>query len=129
LWVLVLGIAGITMTGLWTLTNHWIAYRNENLFFFSPLALFLVVSVPFLARGYARARRASLLVAGVVVTLSVFGFLVQVLPWFDQVNGSMIALALPPNLAVGWIVWRLATEDRVHASNQAPTTTPQDTHQ
>jgi hypothetical protein len=124
LWVLALGIAGVTMAGLWTLTNHWIAYRNENLLLFNPVALFLVVTVPLLARGHAWAARASVVLAGATVGLSLVGFLVQVLPWFDQVNGSMIALALPPNLAVGWVVWRLATQSRSYASPQTPTTTP-----
>jgi hypothetical protein len=31
----------------------------------------------------------------------------QILPWLDQVNGPIIALALPPNLALGWVVFRL----------------------
>jgi hypothetical protein len=41
------------------------------------------------------ARRAALRVAIVVAALSVIGFVIQVLPGFDQVNGYIIALALP----------------------------------
>jgi hypothetical protein len=123
-WVLLLGVAGMTMAGLWTLTNHWIAYRNENLFFFNPVALFLVVSLPFLARGRVWATGTSVCMAGIVVALSALGFVVQALPWFNQVNGSMIAMALPPNLAVGWVVWRLATQSRSDASPQTSTTSP-----
>ncbi len=108
LWVLVLLVAGVTMAGLWGFTNHWIAYRNENLFFFNPVALPLAVTLPFLACGAGWAVRASRWLAGAVVGLSVLGFLVQVLPGVDQVNGSMIALALPANLALGWVVLRLS---------------------
>ena len=108
LWVLVLLVAGLTLAGLWGLTNHWIAYRNENLFFFNPVALPLAMTLPFLARGARWPVRVSRWVAGAVVALSVLGFLVQVFPGFDQVNGPIIALALPPNLALGWVVFRLS---------------------
>jgi len=104
LWALVAGIAGVVMAGLWLFTNHWIAYGNENLFFANPVALVLAATLPFAMRGTRGAMRVSLWVAGAVVALSLLGFLVQVLPWFDQVNGPIVALALPPNLALGWLV-------------------------
>jgi len=107
LWALAAGVAGVVMAGLWLFTNHWIAYGNENLFFANPLALVLAVSLPFAVRGARSAGRVSLWLAGAVVTLSLLGFVLQILPWFDQVNGPIIALALPPNLALGWLVLRL----------------------
>ncbi len=107
LWALAAGVAGVVMAGLWLFTNHWIAYGNENLFFATPLALVLAVSLPFAVRGARSAGRVSLWLAGAVVTLSLLGFVLQILPWFDQVNGPIIALALPPNLALGWLVLRL----------------------
>jgi hypothetical protein len=107
LWALLAGLFGLVLAGLWVFTNHWIAYGNENLFLLSPVALPLVVALPFAARGDRWARRTSVVCAGLMAGLSVLGFLVQVLPWFSQVNGSIIALTLPPNLAVGWLALRL----------------------
>ncbi len=40
-----------------------------------------------------------------VATLSALGFVLQILPWLDQANGELIALALPPNVAVAWLTW------------------------
>jgi hypothetical protein len=107
LWALVIGVSGLVMAGLWLFTNHWIAYGNENLFFANPLALVLAVMLPFAVRGARGTGRVSLWLAGAVVGLSLLGFVLQVLPWFDQVNGPIIALVLPPNLALGWLVVRL----------------------
>jgi hypothetical protein len=107
LWALVAGVAGVVLAGLWLFTDHWIAYGNENLFFANPVALLLAVTLPFAVRGVRGARRLSLWLAGAVVALSLLGFVLQILPWLDQVNGPIIALALPPNLALGWVVFRL----------------------
>jgi hypothetical protein len=107
LWALVTGIAGLILAGLWLFTNHWIAYRNENLFFANPVALLLAITLPLAALGVRGAMRLSLWLAGAVAALSLLGFVLQILPWLDQVNGPIIALALPPNLALGWAVLRL----------------------
>jgi hypothetical protein len=107
-WALSVGLIGLALASLWALTNHWIAYWNENLFFFNPLALPLVVTLPALARGKPWAGRISLVLAGAMVLLSILGLVVQVLPWFSQVNGGVIAFALPPNLAIWWTVARLS---------------------
>jgi hypothetical protein len=42
----------------------------------------------------------------VVAGLAVLGAVIQVLPGFDQVNGEILALALPPNVALGWVASR-----------------------
>jgi hypothetical protein len=114
LWALVSGVSGLVIAGLWLFTNHWIAYRNENLFFANPLALVLAVTLLLALRRARGAGRVARWLAGVVVGLSLFGFVVQILPWFDQVNGPIIALALPPNLALGWLVLRLETRGAEH---------------
>lgn len=108
LWSLVGGIGGLLLLGLWTLTDHRIAYRNENLFQFDPLALGLVLLVPALAFGARWAARPARLLALAVAGLSVLGFVVQVLPGLDQVNGTMIAFTLPAHLGLAWAVDRLA---------------------
>ena len=110
LWTLIIGIGGVLLLGLWWFTNHTIADRNENLFQFVPLALPLVVLLPAAVFGVARARRPARWLAVAVAAISLFGLLVQLLPWLDQVNGEIIALLLPGNLAVAWAADRLARE-------------------
>ena len=57
----------------------------------------LVMAPALLLRG--RWARAALIVAALVAALSLLGFLLQILPGFDQRNGEAIALALPIHLA------------------------------
>jgi hypothetical protein len=119
LWLLVAGTAGVLLVLLWTMTNHAIAYRNENLLQLSPLALPLVLLVPALAYGARWAARPARLLAMVVAGLSLLGFVLQVLPWLDQRNAQIMALALPVNLALAWTVRMLA--DRAPAAPAATT--------
>ena len=99
-WGLVAGLAGTVLAGLWAFTDHVMAYRNENLFQVNPLAWLLVLPgalallTPPRAGRWARA--AALLVAGIAA----LGFVLQVLPGLDQVNGPIIALALPVHLGI-----------------------------
>jgi hypothetical protein len=91
------------LAGLWAFTDHAMAYRNENLFQVNPLVLALAVLVPLAQAGSARAGRWAGALALVLVGLSLLGLVLQVLPGFDQVNGQVIALALPIHIgfAVG----------------------------
>ncbi|HVG46281.1 MAG TPA: DUF4105 domain-containing protein [Longimicrobium sp.] len=114
-WLLFAGIGGVILLGLWGATDHAIAYRNVNLFQLSPLALPLAVLVPALALGKRWARRGAVRLSLVVAALSVLGLLLKVLPWFHQVNGEIVALALPINCAIAWAAWRLAGEPAVMA--------------
>jgi hypothetical protein len=106
-WTLLIGGGGLLLTVLWALTNHSIAYRNENLLQANPLALPLVVLLPALALGVQWASRPSLWLSGAVALASILGALLHLLPWFDQVNAEIIALTLPVNLALAWAVHRL----------------------
>ncbi|HEU4881698.1 MAG TPA: DUF4105 domain-containing protein [Longimicrobium sp.] len=116
LWLLFAGTAGVLLILLWIFTNHHIAYRNENLLQLSPLAVPLVLLVPCLAYGARWAARWAWMLAAGVAALSVFGFVIQILPGLDQRNSQIIALALPINLALAWTVRQLA--DRTMAAVQ-----------
>jgi hypothetical protein len=105
-WSLLIGVGGLLLLGLWAFTNHTIADRNENLFQFDPLALPLVLLVPALAYGAGWSRRPARILAMAVAVVSVLGLLLQLLPGLDQVNGEIIALMLPVNVALGWAVWK-----------------------
>jgi hypothetical protein len=108
LWSVMAGVGGLMLAGLWALTDHTIAHRNENLFQFDPLALGLVMLVPALAYGARWAARPARILALIVAGIACLGFVLQVLPWFDQVNGEVIALMLPAHLGLAWSVHRLA---------------------
>lgn len=107
-WALLAGTGGVVLAGLWAFTDHEIAYRNENLFHFSPLALPLAVLAPMLALGVRRAGRPAAALAWAVAALSALGLVLQVLPGLDQVNGTIIALALPAHLGLALALRRLA---------------------
>lgn len=110
LWLLFAGTGGIILLALWAFTNHTIAYRNENVLQLSPLALPLVLLVPALAFGARWAARPAWWLAASIAALSLLGLAAQPLPGLDQVNGGIIALALPINLALAYVVLVLARE-------------------
>jgi hypothetical protein len=103
-WALLIGGGGLLLTTLWGLTNHSIAYRNANLFQVNPLALPLIILFPALAFDARWARRASLWLSSAVALASLLGAILQLTPWFEQVNGEIIALVLPVNLALALAV-------------------------
>ena len=118
LWSLVVGLAGTALVIAWLFTKHYFMSRNENLMHFDPLSLALVVLIPlslYGLRGVSRARKLS----GFVAALSLFGFVLQGIPFFDQKNGEIIALALPLNLAVWWTVHRLTHYKRTSFPSSA----------
>jgi len=113
-WSLVAGMAGLLLLLAWLFTDHTFWFRNENLLQTSPLSLLLVPALAASALGRPLPRWGSV-VAGGVLGLSLLGFLAQALPGLDQVNGEIIAFALPMHLAVAW----LALHARRHGSAAA----------
>ncbi len=103
-WVIVTGIAGAVLAGLWFLTDHTAAYWNENLFFYNPLALPLVVLLPLVLFGVHRAAKPAAVFTAAVASFTALGFVLQ--PLLPQVNGDLVALATPPNIALAWLVLR-----------------------
>lgn len=124
-WSIAAGFFGSVLAALWAFTDHVAAHRSENLFQLNPLSLVLAALLPFTARPAVL--RAAAIVALAIAALSVLGFLLQVLPAFDQVNGGIIALALPPHAALAWALARKvreaaggrARDDRVYRNNDA----------
>jgi hypothetical protein len=117
-WNIVAGIAGTLLAFLWAFTDHLYSYRNENLFQLNPLAL---VTAAFLIRAFWKryrqgadasgpAVRDALRISVAVATLSALGFVIQAVPGIDQVNGDVIALALPLHLGVVALLVALAPE-------------------
>jgi hypothetical protein len=106
-WWLVSGIAGLVVTGLWGFTDHSAAYRNENVLQTNLLALPLLWFGTRLVFGSRSAARPAILLACVIAGLSAMGLLLKLLPQFDQVNGSIVALALAAHAGIGAGLWRL----------------------
>jgi len=102
-WTLLVGFSGVVLAGLWFATDHATSYWNENLFYLTPLALPLAVLLPLAVHGVGWVRRPAQWLAAAVAALSLLGWMAQILPGFDQVNGQLIALVLPVNVAV-WMV-------------------------
>ena len=100
LWGVIGGVGGVVLAVLWGLTDHVMAYRNENLFQLNPLLLGLAVLAPLALVGKARAARWARALAPTLAGLSGLGFVAQALPGLDQVNGPIIALLLPIHLGV-----------------------------
>jgi hypothetical protein len=108
-WALLVGVVGLILAGLWGLTDHAAAYDNENLLQANLLALGLLWLVPKAVRGSGTGRRA-LQLAAIVAGLSLLGLVLKLLPAFYQVNGEIIALALPIHLGVAGGLARLTRE-------------------
>jgi hypothetical protein len=108
LWSLVAGIAGFILTFLWAFTDHLYSYRNENVLQFDPASLALFVMLIATIFRLRKNRDASpstvtMWLATLTAALALVGFVIQVVPRFDQVNSDAIALALPVHVAV-WMM-------------------------
>ena len=118
IWSLVAGLAGIALVIAWLFTKHYFMGRNENLMHFDPLSIVLAVLIPLSVYGLRGVSR-TLKLSGFIAALSLFGFVLQGIPFFDQKNGEIIALALPLNLAVWWTVYRLTHYRRTSLPSSA----------
>ncbi len=105
-WAAVAGLGGLVLAGLWGLTDHVMAYCNENLLQLNPIALLLLPAIVGALRG-SQAVRWAWPVAVSVVGLSVLGLVLKLLPGFDQVNGPVIAMALPAQVGIAAGIRRL----------------------
>ena len=100
LWWCIAGLGGAYLMFMWFFTDHTAAYANQNLWHVSPLAwgglIPLIFRRPRVACGFA------LTIAGI----SIFGLLFRTIGMLSQQNWDFIALSLPLNLAVAWLLTR-----------------------
>jgi hypothetical protein len=105
LWSLVAGLLGTILFLLWTVTDHVFAHQNENLLILNPLWLALVVLVPmFLLSG--RAAGATRAIASAIAALAAIALLAHFVGLSSQNNLPIIALGLPPALALALVTAR-----------------------
>ena len=106
LWHLVAGLGGTALAALWLFTNHIYSYQNENLLQANPLSLIAAVMIfAALTRqgesgSGAIVRRWTSRIAWTLAGIAFAGFVLKLLPSFYQVNGEIIALALPAHLGI-----------------------------
>jgi hypothetical protein len=105
----VIGFAGCFGLWAWFFTAHWAAWRNENLFEYSPLALPLVVLI-LMMRQRPRARRAAVYLAFAVAASTLLGLLLSSL--LPQKIAEPMALVLPANLALAAALWKLSINNQ-----------------
>jgi Domain of unknown function (DUF4105) len=98
-WWLICGCSGLVLAALWGLTDHWAAWRNENLLLLDPVCLFLPW-VWWRAPGTARA------LATLIAAAALLSLLLRALPGWYQVNLAWIAVTLPGHLALAVLAWR-----------------------
>ncbi len=126
LWCLVAGLFGSLLAGLWAFTTHSAAYRNHNLFHLNLVHIALAVLLPLAWRSQKLGRAAAILGAA-IAALSLLGLALEAVPSLYQVNGGIIALALPVNLALAVTLalryrWRWASysRDKYRARERSP---------
>ncbi|HKQ69860.1 MAG TPA: DUF4105 domain-containing protein [Polyangiaceae bacterium] len=118
------GLFGALFVGLWSFTNHDVAYHNENILQLSPLGLALAA----LAVSWARLRSNGVWLSRLAMALcgsAALGLLLKALPWFSQDNWQIIALFLPlwAGLAAGV---HLATRRRAKGALDRPRSSASD---
>jgi hypothetical protein len=100
-WAGLAGLFGTILVVLWAATDHSAAYRNENVLLVNPLslavALLLLAGLRGRRPGLLRAARAAATAAALLASLALLG---QIIGLSGQWNGEMIALLLPPQLAL-----------------------------
>ena len=117
-WSFLSGLGGFVLTGLWAFTDHTAAYQNENVLQVDVLSLLLLWLLSRLVFGSAAKARPALMLAAVIAGLSLVGWMLKLLPQFYQVNGDVIALALPAHAGMAGAMYRMvrAQEPRSRVS-------------
>lgn len=114
-WALVAAIAGVILVFFWGLSDHAVAYRNQNLWQLNLLSLALLPLIAPVSRGEPSVRRAATALAGLLAGAALIGLLLKGLPGFGQANGDILALTLPAQLGLAAGIW-LAVRPRAPSS-------------
>jgi hypothetical protein len=102
-WGLLVGFIGCFLVYAWTMTDHVVTHRNENIFLCAPWAVSLLVLGVGVALGWRRATLNALRVAVAALLFAMLGWGLKAHPAFHQHNAELIALLLPPwfGMAIG----------------------------
>lgn len=106
---LVLGIFGLALGFLMTMTDHDVTFGNENILQANPLTFLALPAGLMLAWGSKRAKAFNRGLWTVLGGLSLLGVLIKVLPFADQANANILVILVPLNVgfaALWWLDWR-----------------------
>jgi hypothetical protein len=104
---LVAGLAGCTLMFLWFGSGHDFAWRNENLFLLSPLALVLLPGAVRAIRGRPPGRVFQIALT-LLLLLAAAGAFLKLMPFMRQENVEWVFLLLPLHWALARHFRRLA---------------------
>jgi hypothetical protein len=93
---------------MWFFSNHWAAWRNENLLTHSPIAVALVLLIPAIVRRSKRYTTISLNLGYALAISTALALPAALL--LPQDMASPTALALPINLAIAWSIRRYVNQ-------------------
>lgn len=99
-WVTASAAGGALLVYLAFLSDHLIAFRNENVLQFNLLAVALLPFLPGALRGRPGRGRPAVAFAVLVAAMSLFGVVAKGLPGWGQANQEILALAVPIHLGV-----------------------------
>jgi hypothetical protein len=105
IYLVVAGLVGLFLLGLWTLTSHHAAWANANLLLFNPLAFLLLPTLWRSRRGFAASRFIDGVIA-VQLLAAVAAVALHLLPGTVQQNQPWLLFALPCWLALAWSLRR-----------------------
>lgn len=104
----VIGLCGAFGLWAWLGTDHWSAWRNENLLGYKPLALVLAFFIPGLVRGSRRRARVAVVLAVIIAISTLLGLLAS--PVLPQANAEPMSFILPINACIAYAIWRHSRE-------------------
>lgn len=100
----ILGFLGVNFVLLWALTDHDVAYANENLLLCAPWCLVVPLFAALSRRPWALRVLRVLTYASALAAVAALAL--KVLPTFNQDNWRMIAFFLPLYAGASWSAWR-----------------------
>lgn len=118
LWLLFNGLAGSLLVYLWWGSEHADSAANMNLLYYTPLDLLLLPLFALAVLG-GKCQRAAFGLAYLIALIALVGLLLELIPALAQMNGSLVAVALPVHFAIA-LSLREATRAKAEV---APATT------
>jgi len=100
LYTLACGVGGLILLAIWTLTQHWTGWHNQNLLLLNPFSLLLLPTWILSVRAQWWPKLWACRLAWIVTALAALSLLVRLLPGCYQGNLAWILLLLPPHLAL-----------------------------